>query len=67
MGFLEAFLRNLWEVRRVNSMILIAFLGLVTGSFLLLGTSPFEIIGDISKQFQVKEKSLKSKIKEVTQ
>lgn len=48
-------------------MILIAFLGLVTGSFLLLGISPFDIIADISKQFKVNEKSLKSKIKEVTQ
>jgi len=47
-------------------MILIAFIGLVTGSFLLLGTSPFEIIVDISKRFQVKDMSLKSKIKEVT-
>ena len=51
----------------MNSMILIAFLGLVTGSFLLLGISPFDIIADISKQFKVNEKSLKSKIKEVTQ
>ncbi|MEA1975547.1 MAG: hypothetical protein U9N10_08375 [Bacillota bacterium] len=50
----------------MNIMILIAFLGLVTGSFLLLETSPFEIANDISGLFQNKNQSLKSKMKEVT-
>ena len=31
----------------MNIMILIAFLGLVTGSFILLETSPFEMANDI--------------------
>jgi len=50
----------------MNIMILIAFLGLVTGSLLLLETSPFKMANDISKLFQNKNQSLKSKIKEVT-
>jgi Flp pilus assembly protein TadB len=50
----------------MNIMILIAFLGLVTGSFFLLETSPFKMANDISKLFQNKNQSLKNKIKEVT-
>jgi Flp pilus assembly protein TadB len=47
-------------------MILIAFLGLVTGSYILLETSPFEMAHEISQLFRKKEQSLKSKIKDVT-
>ena len=50
----------------MNSMILIAFLGLVTGFFILLKISPFEMVQGISKLFQRKEQSLKSKIKGAT-
>lgn len=50
----------------MNSMILIALLGLITGSFILIETSPFEMAHDISQLFQKKEQSLKNKIKDVT-
>lgn len=50
----------------MNSMILIAFLGFVTGSFILLETSPFGMMGEISTLFDKKEHSLKEKIKEAT-
>jgi len=50
----------------MNSMILISFLGLVTGSFILLETSPFEMMKEISKLFDKKEQSLKRKIKDAT-
>lgn len=48
------------------SMILIAFIGLITGSFILLEISYFEMIQEISIIFQKKDQSLKSKIKEAT-
>lgn len=50
----------------MNSMILIAFLGLMTGSFILIQTSPFEMIRDIAKLFDKKEQSIKTKVKNAT-
>ena len=47
-------------------MILKACLGLGTGSYILLETSPFEIAQNISKLFQKKKQSLKNKIRDVT-
>jgi Flp pilus assembly protein TadB len=46
-------------------MMLIAFLGLVAGSFILFEISPFEMAHDMSVLFQSKRQSLKNKIKEV--
>lgn len=50
----------------MNSMIFIAFIGLITGSLILLETSPIEMIHEISKLFDRKEQTLKSKIKQAT-
>lgn len=45
---------------------LIAFLGFVAGSFILLNLSPFEILEVIASKFKSKKKSMKSKVKEAT-
>ncbi len=45
---------------------IIAFLGLVAGSFILLSINPLEFAQSISKMFKRKEKTLKAKIIEVT-
>ena len=43
---------------------LIAFLGIIIGSFVLLELSPFEFLEDISGKFKGKKKSIKSKVKQ---
>ena len=50
----------------MNSMIFIAFVGLITGAFLLIGTSPFEILNELASKFQSKDESMKIKINRVT-
>lgn len=44
----------------------IAFLGLLAGSFILLSINPLEFAESISKIFKSKEKTLKEKVIEVT-
>lgn len=50
----------------MNSMIFIAFVGLITGAFLLIGTSPFEMLNDLSSLSQAKDESMKTKIEKIT-
>jgi Flp pilus assembly protein TadB len=50
----------------VTLLKLIAFLGLVAGSFILFTISPFEFLESIAKKFKGKKKTIKSKINEVT-
>lgn len=47
-------------------LLLIAFLGLVTGSFILLDISPFEFAINLMKPFKDKQKTIKTKVLEVT-
>ena len=45
---------------------LIAFLGIIAGSFILLSLSPFEFFEAIANKFKGKKKSIKTKVKEAT-
>ena len=50
----------------MTTLLLIAFLGLVGGCFLMLSLSPFEFADNVAKPFRNKKKTLAQKIKEVT-
>lgn len=50
----------------MNMMLFVAFMGLVMGLFLVLEISPYDFILDLSKFKNKREKSLASKIKELT-
>jgi len=50
----------------VTLLYLIAFLGLVAGSFILLSLSPFEFAEALSKPFKENKKTIKSRVKEAT-
>lgn len=50
----------------MNSMLFIAFLGLIAGFFLMLNISPFDLIRDFSINKSGIEKALNARIKELT-
>ncbi|GAA0782081.1 type II secretion system F family protein [Hathewaya limosa] len=50
----------------MNLLKLIAFLGIIAGSFMILEMTPFEFFEAISNKFKGKKKSIKARIKETT-
>jgi len=50
----------------MTTLLLIAFLGLVGGGFLMLSLSPFEFADNVAKPFRNRKKTLAQKIKEAT-
>src|SRR5665648_168713 len=55
-----------WEVRKLNSLLFVAFMVMMLGFFLVLNLSPFEMVKTIAKLKKLKEKSLNTRIKELT-
>jgi len=50
----------------VTTLLLVAFIGLVAGGFMMLSLSPFEFAENIGKLFRNRKKTLARKIKEAT-
>jgi len=50
----------------VTTLLVVAFIGLIAGCFLMFSISPFEIIDNLSKLFRGRKKTLARQIKEAT-